>query len=210
MKKIYIAILVSLTVALNGYSYTQINFQTALADGIGGQPANDALLNHSSNPLAANSLFLVYFSEDSTRGFNNVNPYSPLGGDEYMGSYSTGVYPGEIAGNTSVTLGTLGTLGYAGYVYVAVFEISYSSGPAPAIPGGSYYGLGNTMATTDFEQYFQDNGLVPTPSNYGTSRLEPSTGPVVTSLTTVVPEPSTVGLLLVGAGIVMVRRFRRG
>jgi len=210
MKKIYIAILVSLTVALNGYGYTQINFQTSLSDGAGGLPANDALLNHSSTPLADNSLFLVYFSADSTRGFNNVNPYSPLGGDEYMGSYSTGSFPGEVAGNTAVYLGTPGTLGYAGYVYVAVFEISYTSGPAPTIPGGSYYGLGNTMATTDFQQYFLDNGTVPTPSNYGTARLEPSTGPVVTSLTTVVPEPSTVGLLLVGAGLVMVRRFRQG
>lgn len=210
MKKFCIAVITTLAVVLNGYSYTQINFQTALADGTGGQPANDALLNHSSTPLSANSLFLVYYSSDSTRGFNNADPYSPLGGDEYIGSYSTGVYPGEVAGNTAVTIGTPGEYGYAGYVYVAVFEITYSGGAAPAIPGGSYYGLGNTMTTTDFRQYFEDNGFVPTPSNYGTSRLEPPTGPVTTSLTTVVPEPSTVGLLLIGAGLVMVRRFRKG
>jgi hypothetical protein len=62
------------------------------------------------------------------------------------------------------------------------------------------------MATTDFQQYFDDNGMVPLPANYGTARLE--TSPVTTSLQ-VVPEPSTIGLLLVGAGLVAFRRMRR-
>jgi hypothetical protein len=206
MKNIFISVIFCFAFAVNGFGYTQFNFQTALADGVGGLPANDALFSHLSSPLSASSLFLVYYSPDAVRGFNNVNPYSPLGGDEYIGSYSTGVYPGEIAGNTSVTIGTPGSYGYAGYVYVAVFEISYSGGAAPAISGGAYYGLGNTMASTDFQQYFDDNGFVPTPSNYGTGRLE--TTPVTTSLT-VVPEPSTIGLLLVGAGLVAFRRMRR-
>jgi len=207
MKKVSFLVVALALMSINALAYTQINFQTDVADGSGGNPAYDALFNHLSSPLSAGSLFLVYYSADNVRGFNNVDPYTPIGGDEYIGAYSTGLYQGEVTGNNAVELGASGTYGYQGYVYVAIFEISYSGGAAPSISGGSYYGLGNTMATTDFQQYFDDNGMVPLPANYGTARLE--TAPVTTSLQ-VVPEPSTIGLLLVGAGLVAFRRMRRG
>lgn len=204
-KLVVLAILIT---SVNAMAYTQINFQTDLSDGAGGLPANDALYSSADNstPLSANSLFLVYYSLDnSVSGFNNVNPLAPTG-DEYIGAFTTGQYAGEIQYNTGVTLGTQGSLGYGGgYVYVAVFNVSYTGGELPSL-AGTYYGLGGTRQTTDFQQAIDDGDIPPSPILYGTTSLE--TTPVHTTLQ-VVPEPSSLALLGIGLGLVAWRRMRK-
>jgi hypothetical protein len=211
MKKMMkLIVVVVALMAANAMAYTQINFVTDLSDGAGGLPANDALYSSADNstPLSANSLFIVYYSLDnSTSGFNNENPYAPIG-DEYIGAFTTGITPGEInnAGVSSVTLGTQGTTGYGGgYVYVAIFNVPYSGGPTPSL-SGAYYGLGGTRLTTDFQEVIDGGDPAPTPTPYGTSRLE--TTPVHTT-SQVVPEPSSFALLGLGLGLVAWRRMRK-
>ena len=202
-------ILAVMFASANAMAYYQVNFQTDLSDGSGGNPANDALYSSADNstPLGTYRLFLVYYSLDnSTSGFNNVDPYTPSG-DEYIGAFTTGLYAGEIYGNNAVTLGTPTQTGYGGgYVYMAVFNLSYSGGAAPSIPGGTSYALGTTRLTSDFQEVIDGGDPAPLPYNYGTLKLEVT--PLHTTLTTV-PEPSSVALLGIGLGLVALRRMRK-
>jgi len=171
--------------------------------------ASVCLYNHNSTALATHSLFLAFWSSDnSTSGFNPAAPDVPTGGDVLLGAYDISTGPaiaGRITGGalSAVTYGT-GTSQYSpGYLYIATFEFPYSSYTGPgSIPAGTYYGLGPTMSLT--QQYPTPS----TPDDYGSGIVA---SPITTSSQTVVPEPSTLGLLGVGlvtAGACAVRRKR--
>lgn len=205
MKKILcLASLVLALVSSSSQAFIQFSFQTDLANA-------NALLNNGGSPLAGGSLVLLFWSSDTSVGFNNVDPYSPTSGDQLLGlistdEYGTGAFPGEALGNTTLSFGSGGVQYGGGYVYAAVFDQLYTQGnPNPTITAGTHYNVGPTMAVIERWNY---SGQPPGPEDYGA--LMDAT-PIQTSLVVAaVPEPSTVGLLLVGAGLVALRRFRRG
>lgn len=191
MKKLFIICLSLLFLPLISMGMVTINFNTAA----------NTLKDHNLTPLniGAQSLVLAYWSLDnSASGFNAVDPTNPTGGDVLLGAFATGAGAGRITGQTADNFGTGSGLYSPGFVYIAVFEQTFAS-YSGSIAGGTYYGVGPTLGS--LTPQFPSPSVADTYSTVVVS-------PITTSLQ-VVPEPSTVGLLIVGLGVLGFRRMRR-
>jgi len=160
-------------------------------------PAGVQLQTAALAPLAANSLFLAYYSADISIGFNNVNPLAPLGGDVFLGAFTTGgVSPttdGDILGGSAPVFAQAG----GGRTWIAVFDMAFGA-YVGSIPIGTSYGLGPISQTL-----IEWNATLQ-PDAYGPNIV----APIVTNLQTI-PEPGSMALMVLGIGMVAVRRFRK-
>ncbi len=160
--------------------------------------------------MPAAQTFAVYWSStDSNAGFDPSSPLNPTSG-EFLGAYNTSPGPqiaGRISGSANNIYFGSGTTDYSpGYVYIAVFELAYSTYESNGnqIPVGTYYGLSAAGGATASTSLTQQYPTPTTPDQYGGQITSLST----TSLTTV-PEPGSMALMLLGAAVVGVRRFRK-
>jgi hypothetical protein len=176
---------------------TSVTFTTASAS---------TLKDHNNAALGINQLFLVYWTADaSLSGFNSIDPLAPTGGDLLLVNpasagfgYDSSAGPniaGQLTGNASVAF----TGAYeGGFVYIAMFEMAYVASPL-SIAAGTYYGLGPISAALP---------TVPPSPAYQYGNLITAVSPLTTNLQ-VVPEPSTVALMLAGLGVLGFSRIRR-
>lgn len=167
--------------------------------------ASSSIKDHLNSNIAMHQTFIAYWSLDqSLSGFNNADPLNPTGGDIVLGAFDItagAAAGGRITGHTADAFGA-GTAAYSpGYVYIAVFEYAFAS-YSGSIASGTYYGLG-PIYSQSLTQQFPTPGTV---DNYGQQIT--AIAPVTTSLQ-VVPEPSTVALMLAGLGVLGFSRIRR-
>ena len=158
------------------------------------------LFDHLGSALAANSLFIEYWSADaSLSGFNNADPLNPTL-DEVLGAYSISTGPqiaGTIVRPSPDSYGTGANTYSPGYTYIAVFEMDYGA-YSGSVAEGTYYGLGPISGNLT-----QQNPPPATPDDYGST-----VSSINTTLQTV-PEPASLALMLIGAGVVATRRLRK-
>ncbi|MEI6516696.1 MAG: PEP-CTERM sorting domain-containing protein [bacterium] len=144
------------------------------------------LLWSSADPVAVNAVW-------GSPNYLAAGEYQLYGGA--VGSWAN--FATDLDGNvTYANTAVGGQTITAGYLYVRIFESS---------------------TILDSTKYYQSTAIAPTLPTYDS--LNPSTtinydctsGNLVTPSTAMVavPEPSTIGLLLVGAGLVAFRRFRK-
>jgi hypothetical protein len=152
--------------------------------------------------LATGNLLLTFVSTDNVVDFSSSDPLqTSYGNDVLLSAQDT-----KVAGKYNTVYQTPGVAGsgagsYVGnYVYFLIFHSAFASYTSiDAIAAGTYYQVSSMSGPL---------------SQYDTTPLNPqqsfSPGPVQTTLQVVaVPEPSTVGLILVGVGLVALRRMRR-
>ena len=193
-----VALVLMVMVGVEADAEVSVNFSTPLS----------ALWNWNHTSLIpAGSLFLAYYTvSGGTAGFNPVNPWAPIGDtlliptSDPQGGLSTQGGPptaGAITGHGSESFG-IGSSAYSpGNLYIAVFDIAYTPNMT-SVPVGTSYGLGYVY-TGLTQQFGQPQG----PDQYG-----PGVSLIQTSLQTI-PEPGSMALMLVGLGMVAVRRFRK-
>jgi len=164
-------------------------------------------------PLASGALVQLVWSPDSSYSSTPVQGSIPAtraayGGTDYVlyqgvttDTYGwTGDFDGAQGYNDSNVggLGVTETLFSSGYVYAYIFQTSVPM-------AGEYYGR---LAAVKVPVRDPDSGAI--------NPLTVETGGLVVGSqgqnlqVAAVPEPSTIGLLLVGAGLVAFRRMRRG
>ena len=170
------------------------------------------LLNQDSEPLALNSVAMLFWSATQDfDGFNTMNPAAPLGGDLLLATLPTTgggpPVPGHITNlayaNISYNSADYGVSLPSGYVYVAAFNLSHTEYLESGVPVGTFYSLvpvtpfdvGNKPDATFLPD---DVGLVVT--NDGPFTMEMQT----------IPEPGTIALLgLAGLALFLRRRLGR-
>lgn len=177
-------------------------------------PANTFYQPGGTTLIPNQSLFLAFWSPDTTVGFNPAAPESPLGGDIFLGARNMnllGTAHGRITGYGAGDFFLESSYGLPpdafvpGYVYIAFFNFPFASYTgAGSIPVGTYY------------------GIAPTPIYGGPLRdADPASGPppppdsvdyrgisYVANMV-VIPEPASALLLLIGSGAVCWFRRRR-
>lgn len=204
MKKI--TVLVAMLVGLSMVSISNAGISIAMIN------TSDIFLNNGSTFLPSSSLVQLVWSFDNPTVSSFATPVTtqiPGTGTQYAnGDYvlfsglttETDGWSGDLDGASTVyTDLQVGSLNInAGYVYMMVFQ---SAAPLSS----EYYAHSGAIGPnlTVFP-----NSPTPTPDtldiNSGAGAL------TLNSQVQAVPEPSTVGLLLVGAGLVALRRIRRG
>lgn len=163
--------------------------------------------------LPAGAMVQLIWDSNLDSAFSYASPVEgsipSVGGQYGDGDYvlfsgtttETGGWSGDFDGaNTTYANSAVGGLSINnGYVYMYIFQDGTPS-------AGEYYARSATVGPS--LTVFPGSGTPPTPDYLD---MTPSGAVTLNSLTVqAVPEPSTVGLLLVGAGLVALRRFRRG
>ncbi len=154
-----------------------------------------SIVDNGSANIAANSLFLVYLSPDTTADFNNVDPTSAQNGETFLGALDAGSRSGRINGNSAAGFAGAGLDGQ--HVYIAVFDYAYSS-YGGSVPAGTYYDVAYVSSWTTTLQ-----GGTSGPDIYGGSISGMQTS------SQLVPEPGTWALFALGAVLVGAHVRRR-
>ena len=188
MKKIILAAIAALVVGQTAFATISINYVTTSG-------ADSAAVPGAGLDLPIGSLFQIIWTLDgSIDAFNPANPTGVSDNDIILGSYFS-TFTGFLFGTETYQDETYGLLSdglVPGQVYVRVF-----SSAAPTI--GDYYAVSSTFG-----------GLVdqdPTPGTANVVDIAPSAAFLVG--TEIVPEPSVLAFLGIGAALVAVRRMRR-
>jgi hypothetical protein len=169
------------------------------------------LLNQDSQPLALNSVAMLFWSATQDfAGFNNADPEAPLGGDILLATLpTTGGGPpveGHITNlafaNIEYTSADYGVSLPSGFVYVAAFNLAHTEYLESGVPVGTFYSLVPT------EPFDVGNKPDPTflPDDVGL--VVTDDGPYTMEMQTI-PEPGTI-MLLGLAGLVLFLRRRLG
>lgn len=206
MKNILCKFVIMVFLACPGVTNAMI--QIAFQTDFGG----NAILDHLGAPLASDSLFLVYWSSDNIQGFNDIDPFAPVGGDVFLGGLSTHesgpALPGDIMGNSSVNFFTNSVGGTPGFVYIAAFEMPYASYTGTgSVSVGTYYGLGTNIGPSLTENFAV--APLPTPDDYGVLISPDSGGLGIQTMNQIVPEPGTWALMCLGVATIVSRCRRK-
>ena len=189
MKKLLAAILVVGSMAVSASATITISWQSSFG-------VNDPTIAGDTFDLASGSLVqLIWSSDNIINALNDASPTTPTGNDQLLDQQFT-TFAGAFSFNNSYPESSLSlTEGVflAGYVYVRVFNAA-----APTV--GDWYGSAGLVGgpLTD-----QD----PTPGLADFADVAPSE--LFTLNQTIVPEPSVLAFLGIGAALVAVRRMRR-
>jgi len=204
MKKL--CVFLSLVIATCGWAGILINWNS---------PANTFYQKDGVTLLPNQSLFLAFWSPDTTMGINALNPESPTGGDVFLGARNTnpsGSSAGRITGYGAGDLFLESSYGYPtdafvpGYVYILFFNLPYSaySGPG-SIPNGTFFGAAPLTPfggpLTDADPPPELPPPLPNTVNYG--------GLSYIANMQIVPEPTMALLMLCGLGSAVWFRRRR-
>jgi len=176
-------------------------------------PANTFYKQDGVTLLPASSLFLAFWSADTSVGFNPASPESPSGGDVFLGSRNSSFgppLPGRITGygslpdyfvESSYSLPPDYFVG--GRVYIAIFDFPYSSYTGPgSIPVGTYYAIAPLTPFGPLADADPGSGSPPPPDavDYG--------GITYKTTLQIIPEPG-IGVLALAGSLVAVFVRRR-
>jgi len=160
------------------------------------------LLNQDSQPLALNSVAMLFWSATQDfAGFNNADPVPTTGGGPPVEGHITNL----AFANIEYTSADYGVSLPSGFVYVAAFNLAHTEYLESGVPVGTFYSLVPT------EPFDVGNKPDPTflPDDVGL--VVTDDGPYTMEMQTI-PEPGTMVLFALGsiAFLGLRRRFSRG
>ena len=203
-------VLITCSIApLTAEAYVGILFDSSGADGGGRVYSNqtDAVANTTAGRLPIGAICQLLWSSDATAGaLNPLDPLNPTGGDSAIMNGANNYFTLTSTGRMSYDLTTLSDSYIGGYVYVRVFD-AVSVG---AIGAGTMYLEAPVWSATPSS--ITPAGplqlLTADPTTKLTLDITPG-GANIWLNQTIVPEPSVLAFLGIGAALVAVRRMRR-